>query len=332
MVARSSVVRRPPRPAKNVAQGGARASSQACESVQTMNATRQVDLETNTTAPVGRPTEAGHYLRTGCVRCLNAPLRARTYVEAVAAVSGRLEKVDRLAELLKGLSRGGGADRDRGALGRAAAGTARGRRRRNPQRAAGRACRCRRAHLHDVDAAFDAVARVSGAGAPARRVEHSSHAAGSRHGGGAGLPRAAALRRAAAGSTRRRARRGGRARVGPARRTRAPRGDDGRQPRARSRRPRSHDGPQALDRFAVRIFTPVQPMLRRLGGGRRGCVRDGWTARPSSTSSMARACRCTRRGDEVRVYSRNLHDVTAAVPEVVEVTRALPARGDHPRR
>jgi DNA ligase-1 len=31
-------------------------------------------------------------------------------------------------------------------------------------------------------------------------------------------------------------------------------------------------------------------------------------------------------GDEVRAFSRNLRDVTAAVPEVVEVTRALPAR------
>jgi DNA ligase 1 len=31
-------------------------------------------------------------------------------------------------------------------------------------------------------------------------------------------------------------------------------------------------------------------------------------------------------GDEVRVYSRRLNDVTAAVPEVVELVRALPAR------
>ena len=31
-------------------------------------------------------------------------------------------------------------------------------------------------------------------------------------------------------------------------------------------------------------------------------------------------------GDEVRVFTRNLNDVTAAVPEVVEAVRALPAR------
>ena len=31
-------------------------------------------------------------------------------------------------------------------------------------------------------------------------------------------------------------------------------------------------------------------------------------------------------GDDVRVYSRSLKDVTQAVPEIVEVTRALPAK------
>src|SRR5260370_30996160 len=31
-------------------------------------------------------------------------------------------------------------------------------------------------------------------------------------------------------------------------------------------------------------------------------------------------------GDEVKVYSRNLRDVTLAVPEVVAVARAMPAR------
>ena len=31
-------------------------------------------------------------------------------------------------------------------------------------------------------------------------------------------------------------------------------------------------------------------------------------------------------GDEIRVFTRNLRDVTAAVPEVVEAVRAIPAR------
>src|SRR5689334_21569390 len=31
-------------------------------------------------------------------------------------------------------------------------------------------------------------------------------------------------------------------------------------------------------------------------------------------------------GDEVRVFTRNLRDVSGAVPEVIEIVRALPAR------
>jgi DNA ligase-1 len=35
--------------------------------------------------------------------------------------------------------------------------------------------------------------------------------------------------------------------------------------------------------------------------------------------------RCTRPGDMVRVYTRNLNDVTASVPEVVEALHGVPA-------
>ena len=55
--------------------------------------------------------------------------------------------------------------------------------------------------------------------------------------------------------------------------------------------------------------------------------RSRSSARPrSSTSSTARACRCTSDGDDVRVFSRSLRDVTPAVPEIVEAVRALPDR------
>ena len=48
--------------------------------------------------------------------------------------------------------------------------------------------------------------------------------------------------------------------------------------------------------------------------------------RRSSTSSTAHACRLHKAGDEVRVFSRTLNDVTASVPEIVTLVRALPAR------
>ena len=39
-----------------------------------------------------------------------------------------------------------------------------------------------------------------------------------------------------------------------------------------------------------------------------------------------------RDGDDVRVYTRNLADITHRVPEIVEAVRALPARAGDPRR
>ncbi len=41
---------------------------------------------------------------------------------------------------------------------------------------------------------------------------------------------------------------------------------------------------------------------------------------------MARACRRTRPVNEVRVFSRRLNEVTAAVPEIVEAVQGLPVR------
>ena len=65
---------------------------------------------------------------------------------------------------------------------------------------------------------------------------------------------------------------------------------------------------------------------RRLGRRRRRRARRRSARRRSNTSSMARASRCTRSDDEVRVFSRNLRDVTVAVPEVVDGRARLPAR------
>lgn len=86
-----------------------------------------------------------------------------------------------------------------------------------------------------------------------------------------------------------------------------------------------HEGRAALARFQVEIFRPVQPMLaspaddldaalERLGEAALEYKLDG--ARVQAHKS----------GDEVRVYSRLLNDVTVAVPELVETVRALPAR------
>jgi DNA ligase-1 len=85
------------------------------------------------------------------------------------------------------------------------------------------------------------------------------------------------------------------------------------------------EGAGGLARFSLRLLSPVAPMLaspaedavealERLGEAAFEYKLDG-----------ARL-QVHRAGDEVRVFTRQLQDVTARVPEVVEWARALPAR------
>ena len=69
------------------------------------------------------------------------------------------------------------------------------------------------------------------------------------------------------------------------------------------------------------------PAHARRDRGRRWPTR--WprpAARPSNGSSTARASRCTAPATTCASFTRNLNDITARVPEVVEVVRAFPAR------
>jgi len=87
-------------------------------------------------------------------------------------------------------------------------------------------------------------------------------------------------------------------------------------------------GAAGLAGFRVQLFRPLQPMLaqaaddvsdalRQLGGG------GGGEAAFEYKLDGARI-QVHKSGDQVRVFSRQLNDVTQAVPEVVEVTRRLP--------
>ncbi len=85
------------------------------------------------------------------------------------------------------------------------------------------------------------------------------------------------------------------------------------------------EGAAGLARFALELARPLQPMLAqpaediddalaRLGTAALECKLDG-----------ARV-QVHKAGDDVRVFTRNLNDVTAAVPEIVAAVRAVPAR------
>jgi len=85
------------------------------------------------------------------------------------------------------------------------------------------------------------------------------------------------------------------------------------------------DGEEALSRFVLQPFQPVQPMLADSAGDVEGALAELGQASFEYKLDGARI-QVHKVGDEVKVYSRNLRDVTIAVPEVVAVTRAMPAR------
>ena len=84
-------------------------------------------------------------------------------------------------------------------------------------------------------------------------------------------------------------------------------------------------GEAALSRFIVRIFQPVKPMLADTGEDVAGAIGQLGEAAFEYKLDGARI-QVHKAGDEVRVYSRHLREVTGAVPEVVEAARRLPAR------
>jgi ATP-dependent DNA ligase I len=84
------------------------------------------------------------------------------------------------------------------------------------------------------------------------------------------------------------------------------------------------EGAAGLARYRLELFRPVQPMLA-------GSARDV----PEALGQLGRAAfelkldgariQVHKLGAEVRVFTRNLNDVTAAVPEVVELIRPVAA-------
>ena len=85
------------------------------------------------------------------------------------------------------------------------------------------------------------------------------------------------------------------------------------------------EGDAGLSRFAIRLFRPVLPMLADSADDVRDALARLGEAALEFKLDGARI-QVHKSGDDVRIYSRRLNEVTGAVPELVEVVRALPAR------
>lgn len=84
-------------------------------------------------------------------------------------------------------------------------------------------------------------------------------------------------------------------------------------------------GADGLDRFSMRLLSPIAPMLASPADDAESALERLGEAAFEYKLDGARL-QVHRAGDEVRVFTRQLQDVTARVPEVVEWARALPVR------
>jgi len=84
-------------------------------------------------------------------------------------------------------------------------------------------------------------------------------------------------------------------------------------------------GADALKAFGVQLFRPLQPMLASPAEDVADAMQRFDRAALDWKLDGARV-QVHRSGDDVRVYTRGLNEVTAAVPELVEAVRTLPAQ------
>ena len=85
------------------------------------------------------------------------------------------------------------------------------------------------------------------------------------------------------------------------------------------------EGDDALSRFIVQIFQPVRPMLAEPSEDPGAALEQLGEAALEFKIDGARI-QVHKAGDEVKVFSRHLREVTSAVPEVVEAARRLPGQ------
>jgi DNA ligase-1 len=85
-------------------------------------------------------------------------------------------------------------------------------------------------------------------------------------------------------------------------------------------------GAAALEKFQLELFVPVAPMLAQTAPDVGTALRElGGEAAFEWKMDGARI-QVHKRAAEVRIYTRGLNDVTAALPEIVELARTLPAQ------
>ena len=86
------------------------------------------------------------------------------------------------------------------------------------------------------------------------------------------------------------------------------------------------DGEAGLSAFSIQVLKPVQPMLAQPAIDVDAALEDLRNDASVEWKLDGARIQVHKSGEEVRAFSRNLRDVTAAVPEVVAAMHGLPVR------
>ena len=84
-------------------------------------------------------------------------------------------------------------------------------------------------------------------------------------------------------------------------------------------------GEAALRRVSLQVFRPLQPMLAQPAEELQQVLKTGALVGVEAKLDGVRV-QVHKDNERVEVYTRKLHQVTAQVPELVELVRDLPAR------
>jgi DNA ligase 1 len=84
------------------------------------------------------------------------------------------------------------------------------------------------------------------------------------------------------------------------------------------------EGEQALEKFRLQLFSPVAPMLAQTAADVAEALAELTGEVIFEWKMDGARIQVHKRGEEVHIYTRALNEVTAALPEVVELVRSLP--------
>jgi DNA ligase 1 len=83
------------------------------------------------------------------------------------------------------------------------------------------------------------------------------------------------------------------------------------------------DGTEALAKFQLELFSPVSPMLAQTAADVAEALREIHGAAAFEWKMDGARIQVHKLGKEVRIYTRSLNEITAAIPEIAELARTF---------